>query len=229
MIEGKLLSRDNQEGRADDDWLAEQGELNWLDDPRRGEATTTDSGRALGEWPPAERPIGVRTRRSPGGASPVGPETIQRRRRVLALATVAVVVVAALAVAIATSGGGGSGGGQATIESVPQTSTVPATPPASTGTTTTGQSTTPAQSRQALKVTLPAAGSLSIGDSGSDVVTLQKALAALELPVGTPDGDFGSKTEAAVIAFQTAHSLDPDGIVGPNTARALDEALAAQG
>ena len=36
------------------------------------------------------------------------------------------------------------------------------------------------------------------------------------------DGIFGSKTEAAVRAFQSAHGIDPDGIVGPKTWRALD-------
>jgi hypothetical protein len=36
------------------------------------------------------------------------------------------------------------------------------------------------------------------------------------------DGNFGAKTEAALRAFQRAHGLTPDGIVGPKTWKALD-------
>ena len=37
----------------------------------------------------------------------------------------------------------------------------------------------------------------------------------------TPDGIFGAKTKAAVVEFQKANGLDPDGIVGQNTWRKL--------
>lgn len=39
------------------------------------------------------------------------------------------------------------------------------------------------------------------------------------------DGDFAQRTEYAVKAFQQAHSLRPDGVVGPDTRRALADAL----
>jgi peptidoglycan hydrolase-like protein with peptidoglycan-binding domain len=78
-------------------------------------------------------------------------------------------------------------------------------------------------------VTLPATGKLAAGDAGSAVTELQKVLAALGLYTGKPDGDFGPATKAAVIAFQKAHGLDPDGVVGSATARKLNEALARSG
>ena len=56
---------------------------------------------------------------------------------------------------------------------------------------------------------------LKKGCKGDEVKTLQKLLGV------AVDGDFGPKTEAAVIAFQKAHGLDADGIVGPKTWAAL--------
>lgn len=62
---------------------------------------------------------------------------------------------------------------------------------------------------------------LQKGSSGPDVTTLQQKLKALGFDVGTIDGDFGAKTEQAVIAFQTKNGLTPDGVVGPQTKKAL--------
>jgi g-D-glutamyl-meso-diaminopimelate peptidase len=43
---------------------------------------------------------------------------------------------------------------------------------------------------------------------------------------GPVDGTFGAKTEAAVTAFQQDNGLSADGVVGPETASALNSALA---
>lgn len=61
------------------------------------------------------------------------------------------------------------------------------------------------------------------GCKGDEVTTLQQALHI------TADGDFGPKTEAAVIAFQKAHAKEcgeADGIVGPMTWAALGVTVA---
>lgn len=63
---------------------------------------------------------------------------------------------------------------------------------------------------------------LQLGSRGDEVLWLQRALYAHGLQPGAIDGDFGPKTQRAVIAFQKAHGLTPDGIVGPVTRARLD-------
>lgn len=65
------------------------------------------------------------------------------------------------------------------------------------------------------------------GDVGEDVRELQLALLSLgySLPKYGADGDYGSETVRAVQAFQIASELDPDGVFGPATYKALMAAL----
>ena len=42
------------------------------------------------------------------------------------------------------------------------------------------------------------------------------------------DGVWGRKTRRAVVAFQTSHHLEPDGIAGPKTLSAIEDALRAE-
>lgn len=63
------------------------------------------------------------------------------------------------------------------------------------------------------------------GSAGDPVRDIQDRLAALGFEPGTdPRGTFEDGTCAAVRAFQSERGLDPDGIVGPDTWRALYEA-----
>lgn len=59
------------------------------------------------------------------------------------------------------------------------------------------------------------------GAKGPSVVELQGLLTRHGFQVEA-DGKFGAKTEEAVKAFQRAHALDDDGIVGPQTWLAMD-------
>lgn len=58
---------------------------------------------------------------------------------------------------------------------------------------------------------------VSYGSRGDAVRKLQELLNALGYDCGSVDGIFGSKTKAAVLAFQKANGLGMDGIVGPLT------------
>ena len=58
---------------------------------------------------------------------------------------------------------------------------------------------------------------VSYGSRGDAVRKLQEMLNALGYDCGSVDGIFGSKTKAAVLAFQKANGLGADGIVGPLT------------
>ena len=60
-----------------------------------------------------------------------------------------------------------------------------------------------------------------IGSVGYEVSEIQRRLYSLGYYTGKIDGIFGSKTRSAVISFQKAHGLAPDGIVGKKTLSAL--------
>jgi putative chitinase len=62
---------------------------------------------------------------------------------------------------------------------------------------------------------------LKIGSNGDDVKRLQQALNAAGFNCGTPDGAFGTGTDAAVRAFQAAKHLGVDGVAGVMTKAAL--------
>jgi peptidoglycan hydrolase-like protein with peptidoglycan-binding domain len=62
---------------------------------------------------------------------------------------------------------------------------------------------------------------LRLGRVGWDVATLQFRLEVHGFPLGTVDGGFGYRTQAALIRFQRSRGLYPDGVAGPATFRAL--------
>ena len=132
----------------------------------------------------------------------------------------------AVVIPLVVFGGGGNSAEQTTTAAT----TAPATTNAPTTTqarpTTTAATTTPTTPSAALRVTLPAGTTLKRGDRGAAVTQLQKGLVALGFSAGQPDGAFGATTEAAVIDFQQSNDLPPDGLVGTDTVRLLNAALA---
>lgn len=67
----------------------------------------------------------------------------------------------------------------------------------------------------------PNDGLLEQGESGTEVAELQRRLKNLNYYNGAIDGDFGRLTADAVLRFQRAQGLTPDGVVGPSTLAAL--------
>ncbi len=62
---------------------------------------------------------------------------------------------------------------------------------------------------------------LRAGDNGDAVKKLQARLIELGYLTGSADGSFGSATQAAVMAFQSAAGLSVDGVAGESTQSAL--------
>ena len=121
--------------------------------------------------------------------------------------------------------------------------TPPSTEPATTTTTTTSEPEPPAPTTTTVAPVTPrppvteaeadtgpdaapepADGSLRPGEKGERVLDLQRRLRDLGYWLGTPDGTYGGLTVQAVTAFQKVEGLGRDGIAGPSTLAALDQA-----
>jgi FlaG/FlaF family flagellin (archaellin) len=136
-----------------------------------------------------------------------------------------VAIVGLVAVTIALAGAalawvlGDSGAEESTTTMTTETTTAEETTP--TTPTTVPEQTVPTTTEPAS--TEPAPVTVRKGDGGEAVRAVQQALADLGYDVAV-DGNFGEQTAAAVVAFQTASGLDPDGVVGPATYAALAQA-----
>jgi hypothetical protein len=197
---------------ADRDTRDEQELDNWFDEPDTSGAWEERSARVarsrqtqLPTREAAEDWIGPSATTSP--PEPPLRGMLRRRRVVLAASLILVVcLLGGLAAAGVFSGG--------------HENTAPAKSTASAPTTTT----TPQVTETRPAVTAPAAP-LKPGDQGAPVRLLQRALAQLGYSPGTIDGQYGPSTTQAVSRFQRASGLTADGILGPNTLRALRRAL----
>jgi hypothetical protein len=185
---------------GDFDFLGEDFE--WKDEPAAGAG-------ASGEPPPSQQQRSFKSDlarlRDEATASP-------GRIALLALAALAAAAIV-VGLVLATRGNDESNNAAqtttpATTSAQTQTQTQPAAPPA------------------APAIVVATAATIRPGDNGATVRTLQRALRQLGFAPGAVDGKFGQKTTDAVIAFQRAHQLTPDGLVGAKTAKAINQALA---
>jgi hypothetical protein len=211
-------------GGGGDDWLGDKGELDW-------DADVREPGRA------APRRAATPARPPDAAAAPdphtAALEATIRRRRAVGLVVALLLVGGLIWLAVAAFGGDSDGTSvtatPTTVEQQPTTTT----PTQTTPTQTTPTQTTPAATPPATTIPRPAETisedeRLELESTGDSVERLQVTLKELGFDPGPADGDFGPLTQAAVVAFQAANGLDPDGVVGSITAGALNAALAAQ-
>ena len=225
-------------GQPLDDWLGDISDDDWSEHPPE-RADRRRPSPAYEELPSPEGDVRHDPAADPGARPVASAEAhravIERRRLVAGLVVVVVIALAAVSAVLLLRDGG-----QATVVPVPaSTETTPApgeTRPSAT-TTAPDSSTTPPSSTESTGGTsafaLPEGTKLQRGEGDVEGVSdpalveeLQRALTKAGFDPGPADGTFGRRTEAAVIAFQEANGLSVDGRVGPETAAALNSAIA---
>jgi hypothetical protein len=182
----------------------------WFDEPELPTETQSGVNRGVQEDP---EEVWVLPEDEEGRSS--GQREFVIAGRTLTMTQVAIIALSILAIIFAILAAlGVFNGSKAAAPPVP---TTPARTITKTVQTSTAASTTPAAAAPQQ--------TLSPGDTGSQVKTLQRALAALGYSAGKPDGDYGPSTQNAVERFQVAKGLNEDGVVGPATLAALQKAL----
>ena len=218
-----------------DDWLGDISDDDWSEDAtgraqRRGATPSYEELRA----PEGAGRSATSARPAPYGTTAAADaRTVVRRRRLVAGLVLAVVLGLAVAILLLLLRGGAES--PAPTVSVPtaetpapedRPSSAPATPSTSTPSTTTPPATAPSTGSTSA-FTLPEGTKLQLGVNDVALVrALQLALTNAGYDPGPPDGTFGRQTEKAVVAFQQDNGLSVDGRVGPETASALNNALA---
>ena len=77
------------------------------------------------------------------------------------------------------------------------------------------------EKRPPVEATHPSSQVVRFGMKNSQVATIQQALIKAKYLAGNADGVYGNRTLEAVRAFQSDVGLEPDGVVGPKTGKAL--------
>ena len=225
-----------------DDWFGDISDQDWSEDAaelaEQRRATPVRQERSTPESHTERDGLAV----SPAQALPVATTearraAVQRRRAVAALVLLLLIGLAAAAAVLLLRDGA-----EPTVTPAPESPIVATPTPTETDPVPTTPSTTPtttppaAPSENVPTFTLPEGMKLQRGESEGEsdltvstdpelIAELQRALTRAGYDPGTPDGTYGQNTEEAVVAFQQANGLSPDGIVGPETADALSRAV----
>jgi hypothetical protein len=225
-----------------DDWFGDVSDQDWNEDAAElGEQRRATPGREERSTPETRTERNGRDTR-PAQDLPVTTDArraaVRRRRLVAGLVLLLLIGLAAVSAAVLLRDDA-----EPSATPTPEPPIVAPPTPAETDPAPPPPSPTPAPpapaapSEDVTTFTLPEGTKLQRGESTGEsdltvstdpelIAELQRALASAGFDPGSPDGSFGENTEAAVIAFQQANGLSPDGIVGPETAAALSSAIA---
>ena len=212
-----------------DDWLGDVSDDDWSAGPIEPVPRPRPSV-------PDDMPAGAPVSRRPARTSGAHRSAVARRRLIAGALLVALFGLAGVVAAVLLRGDGSPttpvtqpvASPTTTEETTPSTQTTPSTSTEPTTPTTSTPTTTQPETSEATGFTLPEGTKLERGAENDAAVVreLQQALTAAGYDPGPADGTYGEQTEAAVVAFQQSNGLSVDGRVGPETAAALNSALA---
>ena len=235
--------RKQPDGQPLDDWFGDISGEDWSEDAaelaEQRRATPVRQERSTRESYSEREGLAVSHAQALPVATTEARRAAVRRRRAVAAVVLLLLIGPATAAAVLLLRD------SAEAPTAAPESPIVATPtPTETDPVATTPSTTPTPTPSAAPTanvptfTLPEGMKLQRGESDGEsdltvstdpelIAELQRALARAGYDPGSPDGTFGPNTEKAVVTLQQANGLAPDGIVGPETADALNRAVVA--